>query len=128
MTLIKHSNLIIVFICLTFYSAVIILYLVGYADWRKRMAKSEANEEKKKVIRRLRRIEGQIRGLQRMIEEGGYCEDVLIQLSAVKSAIESLSVAVMESYLKHCFVKEGIIHPEKKQELEQALKVLKRLK
>ncbi|WP_456484900.1 metal-sensitive transcriptional regulator [Desulfurobacterium sp.] len=92
------------------------------------MAKSEANEEKKKVIRRLRRIEGQIRGLQRMIEEGGYCEDVLIQLSAVKSAIESLSVAVMESYLKHCFVKEGIIHPEKKQELEQALKVLKRLK
>ncbi|WP_456397069.1 metal-sensitive transcriptional regulator [Desulfurobacterium sp.] len=92
------------------------------------MIKSDIEEEKKKVIKRLKRIEGQIRGLQRMIEEGEHCEDVLIQLSAVKSALESLSVAVTESYLKHCFVKGGIIHPEKKHELEKALKVLKRLK
>ncbi|OMH40936.1 metal-sensitive transcriptional regulator [Desulfurobacterium indicum] len=92
------------------------------------MIESDIKEEKKKVIQRLKRIEGQIRGLQRMIEEGEHCEDVLIQLSAVKSAIESLSVAVMGSYLKHCFVKEGIIHPGKKRELEEALKVLKRLK
>ncbi|WP_457567226.1 metal-sensitive transcriptional regulator [Desulfurobacterium sp.] len=92
------------------------------------MVESEVEKEKKRVIQRLKRIEGQIRGLQRMIEEGKHCEDVLIQLSAVKSALESLSVAVMESYLKHCFVKDGIVNPEKRTQLEKALKVLKRLK
>ena len=85
-------------------------------------------EEKRKIVQRLRRIEGQIRGLQRMIEEGKDCEDVLIQLSAVKSAMENLGIVILESYLKHCIFKDETISPEKEKELEAALKLLKRLK
>ncbi|SNR69146.1 metal-sensitive transcriptional regulator [Desulfurobacterium atlanticum] len=85
-------------------------------------------EEKRKIIQRLKRIEGQIRGLQRMIEEGNNCEDVLIQLSAVKNAMENLGIVILESYLKHCVFKDESLSPEKERELEAALKLLKRLK
>ena len=50
-----------------------------------------AEEEKKKLLNRLRRIEGQVRGLQRMISQGDYCIDILTQVSAVQSALDVIS-------------------------------------
>ncbi|GII83473.1 hypothetical protein Ssi03_14630 [Sphaerisporangium siamense] len=53
-------------------------------------------------MRRLRRIEGQVRGLQRMVEEDKYCIDVLTQVSASTSALRSFALALLEEHLAHC--------------------------
>lgn len=53
-------------------------------------------------LARLRRIEGQVRGLQRMIEGGEYCIDVLTQVSAVVSALRSLGVQLLDEHVRHC--------------------------
>lgn len=59
-------------------------------------------EDKAKLHTRLRRIEGQVRGLQRMIEEDTYCIDVLTQISAVNRALESVALAMLDDHLHHC--------------------------
>ena len=56
------------------------------------------------VFGRLRRIEGQIRGLQRMVDEDTYCIDVLTQISAAKSALQAVAVGLLEDHLAHCVV------------------------
>jgi CsoR family transcriptional regulator, copper-sensing transcriptional repressor len=53
-------------------------------------------------IRRLRRIEGQVRGLQKMVEEDRYCPDIMVQLSAVQEALRTVGRALMRNHLKHC--------------------------
>ena len=64
--------------------------MVGYAN------------EKPLLQRRLRRIEGQVRGLQRLIDEDTYCIDVLTQISAATKALESVALAMLEGHLRHC--------------------------
>ena len=59
-------------------------------------------DNKQAHLRRLRRIEGQARGLQRMVENDEYCIDVLTQISAVTSALKSLSLVLLEEHLNHC--------------------------
>jgi CsoR family transcriptional regulator, copper-sensing transcriptional repressor len=53
-------------------------------------------------LRRLRRIEGQIRGLQRMVEEDAYCIDVLTQVSAATKALQSVAVGLLDEHVRHC--------------------------
>jgi CsoR family transcriptional regulator, copper-sensing transcriptional repressor len=53
-------------------------------------------------LRRLRRIEGQVRGLQRMVEEDKYCIDILTQVSAATRALQSVALGLMEGHLGHC--------------------------
>lgn len=53
-------------------------------------------------LKRLRRIEGQIRGLQRMVENDEYCIDVLTQISAATKALQSVSLGLLDEHLKHC--------------------------
>jgi len=57
---------------------------------------------KDKVQARLRRIEGQVRGLQRMVEEEQYCIDILTQISATKKALESVALGLLDDHLSHC--------------------------
>ena len=57
------------------------------------------------LINRLKRIEGQVRGLQKMIDSGRDCESVLTQLAAVRSAIESVGALVLNNYMKFCFAR-----------------------
>ena len=71
---------------------------------RKYTKRSEA--EKKIINNRLNRIEGQVRGVKKMIEEHRYCDDVLIQLSAVESSVKSLSNQVLENHLLTCISNE----------------------
>ena len=52
--------------------------------------------------KRLRRIEGQVRGLQRMIDEDEYCIDVLTQISSVTKALQSVALGLMDEHLRHC--------------------------
>ncbi len=58
--------------------------------------------DKEKVLKRLRRIEGQVRGLSRMIEEDRYCIDVLTQVAAAKAALESVSMTLLSDHMDHC--------------------------
>ncbi|GAB3706431.1 metal-sensitive transcriptional regulator [Mariniluteicoccus flavus] len=53
-------------------------------------------------LKRLRRIEGQVRGLQRMVEEDKYCIDILTQVAAATSALESVALGLLDEHLHHC--------------------------
>lgn len=59
---------------------------------------------KESHLKRLRRVEGQIRGLQRMVEEDQYCIDILTQVSAATRALQSFSLELLEEHLSHCVV------------------------
>src|SRR3954452_21394145 len=60
------------------------------------------HDQKSAYLARLRRIEGQVRGLQRMVDEGTYCIDILTQVSAVNKAVQSVAVRLVEDPLGHC--------------------------
>jgi DNA-binding FrmR family transcriptional regulator len=64
--------------------------MVGYQD------------DKARVQQRLRRIEGQIRGLQRMVDQDAYCIDVLTQISAATKALQAVALALLDDHLNHC--------------------------
>lgn len=63
--------------------------------------------DEKDITRRLRRIEGQVRGIVRMVEEDKPCEDILIQIGSIKAALHKVGQFVLEGHLHHC-VLEGI--------------------
>ena len=60
------------------------------------------NDDKAAVQKRLRRIEGQIRGLQRMVDEDRYCVEVLEQVSAATRALQSVAILLLDDHLAHC--------------------------
>jgi CsoR family transcriptional regulator, copper-sensing transcriptional repressor len=62
------------------------------------------SSDKDRVQKRLRRIEGQVRGLQRMVDEDRYCIDVLEQVAAVTRALQSVSLQLLDDHLAHCVV------------------------
>ncbi|MBS3179649.1 MULTISPECIES: metal-sensitive transcriptional regulator [unclassified Pseudoclavibacter] len=59
-------------------------------------------EDKSKYLTRLKRIEGQARGIHRMVDEEQYCIDILTQISAITSALENVALGLMDDHLKHC--------------------------
>jgi DNA-binding FrmR family transcriptional regulator len=62
---------------------------------------SKAND-KEALIRRLKRIEGQVKGIQKMVDEERYCVDVLVQISAIRSAINKVGTIILENHVKGC--------------------------
>lgn len=58
--------------------------------------------DKDDYVRRLRRIEGQVRGLERMVEEDTYCIDILTQVSAVTKALQSVAIGLLDQHVRHC--------------------------
>jgi DNA-binding FrmR family transcriptional regulator len=75
------------------------------ADGRKAVGVDAAI--KAQNLNRLRRIEGQVRGLQRMVEENRYCADILVQLSSVQEALRAAGRALLRNHLRHC-VKDAV--------------------
>jgi DNA-binding FrmR family transcriptional regulator len=59
-------------------------------------------QDKEDYLKRLRRIEGQVRGLQKMVEDDKYCIDVLTQVSAVTKALQAVALGLLEDHLGHC--------------------------
>lgn len=59
-------------------------------------------ERKDRNLKRLRRIEGQVRGLQKMVEDDRYCADIMIQISSVQEALRAVSRELMRNHLRHC--------------------------
>jgi CsoR family transcriptional regulator, copper-sensing transcriptional repressor len=86
------------------------------------------SDHKDDVQRRLRRIEGQVRGLQRMVDEDAYCIDVLTQVSAVNKALQAVALQLLEDHLGHCVT--GAIEaggPEASEKLAEANAAIARL-
>jgi DNA-binding FrmR family transcriptional regulator len=61
-----------------------------------------STDDRDELLRRLRRVEGQVRGIAKMVEDDRYCIDVLTQVSAVTSALHSVAVALLDDHLRHC--------------------------
>ncbi|WP_243544461.1 metal-sensitive transcriptional regulator [Pseudodesulfovibrio tunisiensis] len=78
----------------------------------------------KNVLARMRRIEGQVRGIQRMIEEGKECEDVLIQVRAVRSALQSSAKLMLKRYLLRCHAECAENPDGQRESMEKAVKVV----
>lgn len=64
--------------------------------------KDRENQEKKNLLNRLKRIEGQVRGIEAMVEDDIYCTDILIQVSAVTAALNSFNKVLLENHIKSC--------------------------
>jgi len=86
------------------------------------------SENKQAVQRRLRRIEGQVRGLQRMVEQDAYCIDVLTQVSAATRALQSVALELLGDHLTHC-VQEALVSggPDATAKVEEARAAIERL-
>ncbi len=85
-------------------------------------------EEKGAVLRRLGRIEGQVRGISRMVEEDRYCIDVLAQISAATRALQAVALELLDEHLAHCVVnavREG--GDEQTEKLREASEAIARL-
>ena len=64
-------------------------------------------------LKRLRRVEGQVRGLQRMIEDDTYCIDVLTQVSAATKALQSVAIGLLDKHVRHCVAQAAAEGPER---------------
>ena len=65
-----------------------------------------SDEERKKLLNRLSRIEGQIRGLKGMLEKNAYCPDILTQSAAVNAAVNAFNKELLASHIRHCVVRD----------------------
>ena len=85
-----------------------VYYVFGGRLWRIIVATKNKKKPRRKklIISRLNRISGQINGITKMVENDTYCNDVLIQLSAVKNAIKSLSSHILENHLYMCVTRD----------------------
>jgi DNA-binding FrmR family transcriptional regulator len=82
------------------------------------------NSDKKKSINRLNRIEGQIRGLKKMIEDDKYCIDIISQTSSARSALKGLEDSLLEQHLSTCVISQ-IKNGKEKKAVEEIIKVYK---
>jgi len=85
--------------------------------------------EKDEVITRLRRIEGQVRGLARMVEEEQPCDQILTQLLAVRAALHQAGLCIISHYIEHCLPDQPSVEQVRKtrQNLQDTMKLLMRL-
>ena len=87
--------------------------------------KSRDEEMTKKLYTRLNKIEGQVRGLKKMVENDAYCPDILIQVSAVTSALNSFSKVLLEAHIKGCVIND--ILNGKTETVEELVDVLQKV-
>lgn len=80
--------------------------------------------EKQAVVNRLKRIEGQVRGIQKMIEEDRYCIDILVQISAINAALKKVGLSVGERHMKHC-VSHAVKTGEGEAAIEELIDIMK---
>jgi DNA-binding FrmR family transcriptional regulator len=85
-------------------------------------------DNKDDYLKRLRRIEGQARGLQRMVEEEKYCIDILTQVSAVTKALQSVALGLLDEHLSHCVMQAAQAGgPEARVKIKEASEAIARL-
>jgi DNA-binding FrmR family transcriptional regulator len=67
---------------------------------------------KEDYLKRLRRIEGQVRGLQRMVDEDNYCIDIITQVAAATKALQSVAIGLLEEHIGHCVAEAAVVGGE----------------
>jgi len=82
--------------------------------------------ERKKLLNRLRRVEGQVRGIEKMVEDDRYCIDILTQIAATTTALESVGLKILEDHTRHCVARalasgDEAVAQEKTEELLAAV-------
>ena len=87
--------------------------------------KQRSDKEYKDLMNRLRRIEGQVRGVQKMLENGAYCPDILIQVSAINSALNSFSKTLLGSHIRSCVAED--IREGKDETIDELVEVLQKV-
>ena len=87
--------------------------------------KKRLSEDKKNLTNRLNRIEGQVRGINKMLENDAYCTDILTQVSAVQSALNSFAKEILEEHVKTCVVND--IKEGNEEVIDDLLKTIRKL-
>ena len=87
--------------------------------------KERSQQEYKKLVNRLSRIEGQIRGIKKMVEEDAYCTDILIQVAAVNAALNSFNKELLASHIKTCVAED--IRNGKDETIDELVSTLQKL-
>ncbi len=83
------------------------------------------SKDKEAVLKRLRRIEGQVRGVDRMVEEDRYCIDVVTQVTAIQAALDKVALELLSDHASHCVV--GATENEQPERTEELMSAIKRL-
>lgn len=81
--------------------------------------------DRERLLQRLRRIEGQVRGISRMIEQDRYCVDILVQIAAVRSALDRVGMKLLRSHTAHC-VAEAVRAGDGQTQIDELMGVLER--
>ena len=87
--------------------------------------KERTEKEYKDLLNRLSRIEGQVRGIKRMVEEDTYCTDILIQVSAVNAALNSFNKALLANHIRTCVAED--IRAGKEETIDELVATLQKL-
>ena len=87
--------------------------------------KGRTEEEYKRLINRLNRIEGQVRGIKGMVEKNAYCVDIMIQVSAVNSALNAFNKELLSNHIKTCVADD--IREGKDETIDELLDTLKKI-
>ena len=95
----------------------------GSGNGRKMTVRTD--EQKKKLLNRLKRIEGQVCGIQRMIEEDAYCNDILIQSAAVNAAMNAFNKELLASHIRSCVARD--IRDGKDEVIDELVQTLQKL-
>ena len=84
-------------------------------------------ENKEPLLNRLKRIEGQVRGIAHMVEEDKYCIDILTQVSAVEAAMDKVALELLREHTKHCLMDDGIGPKDQDEKIEEVVGAIGRL-
>lgn len=87
--------------------------------------KHRTEDEKKELKRRLKRIEGQVQGISRMLDDDRYCDEVLLQISAINNSLKSLGNQILKSHLSTCVTED--IKNDKMEIIDDVMELIRRL-
>lgn len=85
------------------------------------------NEHKEQILKRLKRAEGQVRGVARMVEEDTYCIDVLTQVNAVQAALDKVAIELLRDHAKHCLTGEDLTPESTQQKADELVGAIGRM-
>lgn len=91
------------------------------------MKKYGYNDNKTQLIKRLSRIEGQVRGVSKMVQEDKYCIDILTQVSAAKAALDKVALELLRDHAKHCLTNDSVKSPSTQNKADELVGAISRM-
>lgn len=85
------------------------------------------SNNKEAIIKRLSRVEGQVRGVSRMVESDTYCIDILTQISAIESAMDKIALELLREHTKHCLMNDDIGPKDRDEKVNEVITAVDRL-